>query len=115
MNVLKTNNIHEKVRDFQNRIYLTAKTNKKRRFHAMYDKIYRKDILEESWKRVKTNGGAGGIDKVSIADVKQYGEEKLLYEIAEELKINKYRCNPVRRTYIPKADGSKRALGIPTI
>lgn len=81
----------------------------------MYDKMYRKDILEEAWKRVKTNGGAGGIDKISIADVKQYGEEKLLYEIAEELKANKYRCNPVGRTYIPKADGIKRALGIPTI
>ncbi len=57
MNVKKTNNTHEKVRDFQSRLYLTAKTNKKRRFHAIYDKIYRKDILEEAWKRVKTNGG----------------------------------------------------------
>lgn len=115
MNVQKTNNTHERVRDFQNKLYLTAKANKKRRFHAMYDKIYRKDILEEAWKRVKTNGGAGGIDKVSIADVKEYGEEKLLEEIAEELKANQYRCKPVRRTYIPKADGKKRALGIPTI
>lgn len=115
MNVTKTNDTHEKVQDFQNRLYLTAKTNKKRRFHAIYDKIYRKDILEEAWKRVKTNGGAGGIDKISIADVKQYGEEKLLCEIAEELKANQYRCKPVRRTYIPKGDGNKRALGIPTI
>jgi group II intron reverse transcriptase/maturase len=81
----------------------------------MYDKIYRKDILEEAWKRVESNGGAGGIEKISIADVKQYGEEEMLYEIAEELKAGKYRCKPVRRTYIPKADGNKRALGIPTI
>lgn len=115
MIVKETKNTHEKVRDFQNRLYLTAKTSKKRRFHAMYDKIYRKDILEEAWKRVKTNGGAGGIDKVSIDDVKAYGEEELLCEIAEELKSDLYRCKPVRRTYIPKADGSKRALGIPTI
>lgn len=57
MIVKETKNTHEKVRDFQNRLYLTAKTSKKRRFHAMYDKIYRKDILEEAWKRVKTNGG----------------------------------------------------------
>jgi len=108
-------NTHEKVRDFQNRLYLTAKADRKRKFYAMYDKIYRKDILEEAWKRVKRNGGAGGIDKVSIIDVKAYGEGKLLDEIAEELRIEKYRCKPVRRTYIPKADGKKRALGIPTI
>jgi RNA-directed DNA polymerase len=111
----KAINTHEKVRDFQNRLYLTAKADRKRKFYAMYDKIYRKDILEEAWKRVKRNGGAGGIDKVSIIDVKAYGEEKLLDEIAEELRREKYRCKPVRRTYIPKADGKKRALGIPTI
>lgn len=111
----KAINTHEKVRSIQNRLYLTAKANRKRKFYAMYDKIYRKDILEEAWKRVKRNGGAGGIDKVSIIDVKAYGEEKLLDEIAEELRTEKYRCKPVRRTYIPKADGKKRALGIPTI
>ena len=111
----KAINTHERVRDFQNRLYLTAKADRKRKFYAMYDKIYRKDILEEAWKRVKRNGGAGGVDKVSIDDVKAYGEEKLLDEIAEELRTDKYRCKPVRRTYIPKPDGRKRALGIPTI
>lgn len=111
----KAINTHEKVRNIQNRLYLTAKADRKRKFYAMYDKIYRKDILEEAWKRVKRNGGAGGIDKVSITDVKAYGEEKLLDEIAEGLRTEKYRCKPVRRTYIPKADGKKRALGIPTI
>lgn len=108
-------NTPEKVRDFQNKLYLTAKADRKRKFYAMYDKMYRKDILTEAWKRVKRNRGAGGIDKVSIDDVKAYGEEKLLDEIAEELRTEKYRCKPVRRTYIPKADGRKRALGIPTI
>ena len=111
----KAMNTHKKVRDFQNKLYLTAKADRKRKFYALYDKIYREDILAEAWKRVKQNGGAGGIDKVSIADVKAYGEEKLLYEIAEELQTETYRCKPVRRTYIPKADGRKRALGIPTI
>lgn len=115
MIVKKTINIHEKVRDFQNRLYLTAKADRKRKFYAMYDKIYRNDILQEAWKRVKQNGGAGGIDKVSIEDVKAYGEEKLLDEIANELRTDTYRCKPVRRTYIPKADGRKRGLGIPTI
>ena len=108
-------NTHEKVRNFQNRLYLTAKADRKKKFYAMYDKIYRKDILNEAWKRVKANGGAGGIDKVSIEDVKAYGENKLLCDIAEELRMEKYRCKPVRRTYIPKADGRKRPLGIPTI
>ena len=74
-------NTHEKVRNFQNRLYLTAKADRKRKFYAMYDKIYRKDILEEAWTRVKRNGGAGGIDKVSMEDVKAYGEDKLLCEI----------------------------------
>jgi group II intron reverse transcriptase/maturase len=111
----KAINTHEKVRDFQNRLYLTAKADRKRKFYALYDKIYRNDILEEAWKRVKQNGGTGGIDKVSIDDVKTYGEEKLLGEIAEELRTGKYRCKPVRRSYIPKPDGRKRALGIPTI
>jgi RNA-directed DNA polymerase len=111
----KAINTHEKVRDFQNRLYLTAKADRKRKFYALYDKIYRNDILEEAWKRVKQNGGAGGVDKVSIEDVKAYGEDRLLCEIAEELRTEKYRCKPVRRTYIPKPDGRKRALGIPTI
>jgi len=111
----KAINTHEKVRNLQNRLYLTAKADRKRKFYAMYDKIYRKDILEDAWKRVKRNEGAGGVDKVSIDDVKAYGEDRLLYEIAEELRTEKYRCKPVRRTYIPKPDGRKRALGIPTI
>lgn len=81
----------------------------------MYDKIYREDILKEAWTRVKRNGGSGGIDRISIEDVKTYGEEKLLKEIAKELQLETYWCKPVRRTYIPKTDGRKRALGIPTI
>lgn len=115
MNVQKTNNAIDKVRQLQRKLYLAAKANNKRRFHAMYDKIYRIDILMEAWRRVKANGGTGGIDKVSIEDVKIYGEDKMLAEIAEILKNNKYRPLPVRRTYIPKNDGSKRPLGIPAI
>jgi group II intron reverse transcriptase/maturase len=111
----KAINTQEKVRNLQNRLYLTAKADRKRKFYALYDKIYRKDILEDAWRRVKRNKGAGGVDKVSIDDVKAYGEDRLLCEIAEELRTEKYRCKPVRRTYIPKPDGRKRALGIPTI
>jgi RNA-directed DNA polymerase len=115
VNVQKTNNTNEKARKLQRKLYLVAKANSKRRFHAMYDKIYRIDILTEAWKRVKANGGAGGIDHISIYDVKAYGEEKLIEEISEMLRNNKYHPQPVRRTYIPKADGKKRPLGIPII
>ena len=115
MNAQKANDTIDKARQLQRKLYLAAKANRKRRFHAMYDKVYRMDILQEAWKRVKVNGGAGGIDKVSIEDVKAYGEDKLLSEIAETLECNNYRPLPVRRTYIPKNDGSKRPLGIPII
>ena len=81
-----TENAHIKVEQF-NRLglhyNLVAKANSKRRFHAMYDKIHRIDILTEAWKRVKANGGAGGIDHISINDVKAYGEEKLIAEITD--------------------------------
>lgn len=115
MNAQKANNTVDKARQLQRKLYLAAKANRKRRFHAMYDKVHRMDILHEAWKRVKTNGGAGGIDKVSIEDVKAYGENKLMGEISEVLERNNYRPLPVRRTYIPKNDGSKRPLGIPVI
>lgn len=62
----KAINTHEKVRNLQNRLYLTAKADRKRNFYALYDKIYRKDILEDAWRRVKRNKGAGGVDKVMI-------------------------------------------------
>lgn len=71
MNVKKTNNTIEKVRKLQRKLYLAAKLSSKRKFHALYDKVYRKDILAEAWKRVKTNGGAGGIDCISIADIEK--------------------------------------------
>ncbi|MEN6565595.1 MAG: group II intron reverse transcriptase/maturase [Veillonellales bacterium] len=115
MNAQKANNTISKIRQLQRKLYLAAKVNRNRRFHAMYDKIYRIDILQEAWKRVKANGGAGGIDKISIEDVKAYGENKLLAEISEVLEGNNYRPLPVRRIYIPKNDGSKRPLGIPVI
>ena len=115
MNAQPATNTIDKARQLQRKLYLAAKANRKRRFHAMYDKIHRMDILQEAWKRVKANGGAGGIDKISIDDVKAYGENKLLAEISEVLNGNNYRPQPVQRTYIPKSDGSKRPLGIPII
>ena len=111
----EANNTNEKVRELQRKLYLSAKGNKKRRYHALYDKIYRKDILWEAWKQVKANRGTGGIDKIYIEDVVRYGEEKFLQEIQTELIEKKYHPKPVKRVYIPKKDGKQRPLGIPII
>lgn len=115
MNAQKANNTIEKVRKLQRKLYLAAKLDSKRRFHALFDKVYRKDVLMEAWKRVKANGGAGGMDKITIADVEGYGVEKFLQEIQQELMEGKYHPKAVRRTYIPKGNGEQRPLGIPII
>lgn len=111
----KANNTIDKVRELQRKLYLSAKTNKKRKFHALYDKIYRIDILLKAWKQVKANKGTGGIDEIYIEDVVKYGEIKFLKEIQQELMGNNYTPKPVERVYIPKKDGKKRPLGIPII
>ena len=113
---MKTNNSNkDKVRQLQNKLYLTAKKCSSRRFHALYDKVYRDDVLFEAWKRVKANKGASGIDNISIEDVEDYGIERYLLEIQQELMEKRYRPLPVKRVMIPKPDGSQRPLGIPTV
>ena len=107
----------DNARKLQRTLYRVAKLQPERRFTLLYDKVCRKDILLEAWKRVRTNGGASGVDKLTINDVKEYGEEKFLQEIQEVLLSGKYRANDVRRVYIPKPGqaGRKRPLGIPTV
>ena len=112
---MQTNNSKEKVRQLQNKLYLTAKKCDSRRFHALYDKVYREDVLSEAWKRVKANKGSSGVDGIEIEDIETMGIEKYLTEIKEELMDGKYKPSPVRRVMIPKPDGSKRPLGIPTV
>lgn len=105
-----------KARELWKTLYLCAKESKNRRFHALYDKVYRPDILAEAWRRVKRNQGSGGIDGQTIEEiVYEYGERKFLNELYLELKEKRFHPKPVRRTYIPKADGKQRPLGIPTI
>lgn len=112
---MKTNNSKEKVRQLQNKLYLTAKKCQKRRFHALYDKVYRDDVLIEAWKRVKANKGSSGVDGIRIEDIEEMGIEKYLKELKKELTEGKYIPSPVKRVMIPKPDGSERPLGIPTV
>lgn len=106
----------DKVRQLQRRLWIAAKRHAGRRFHALYDRIARRDVLAEAWKRVKRNRGAAGVDAQTIADVEQYGVERFLEELSAELRAGTYRPAAVLRRYIPKADGKKkRPLGIPTV
>lgn len=105
----------DKVRQLQKRLWTAAKQSPERRFHALYDRICRDDILQEAWKRVKRNKGAAGVDAQTIADIREYGEDKVLQEVQVVLRKGEYRPQAVRRCYIPKANGGKRGLGIPTV
>ena len=104
-------------RKLQRTLYRTAKQQPGRRFPYLYDKVYRKDVLDEAWRRVRENGGAAGVDQMDIGNVVEYGVERFLTEIQEELKTEIYRSNHVRRVHIPKPGqpGRTRPLGIPTV
>lgn len=106
---------HAKVRQLQRQLWAAAKRAPGRRFHALYGQICRDDVLQEAWRRVRANRGAAGVDRQSIAGVEQYGVQRFLQELCAELRAGEYRAPAVRRTYIPKADGSARPLGIPTV
>src|SRR5699024_10567616 len=104
-----------KAQELWKTLYLCAKESKTRRFHALYDKIYRPDILWEAWQRVKRKRGSRGVDSQTLEDIESYGEKKFLNDHYLELKAKRYHPQPVLRNYIPKDDGKKRALGILTI
>ena len=105
----------EKSRQLQRNLYLAAKKDKQRRFHALYDRIFRLDILWRAWKEVRENKGSAGIDGITFEMIEGYGVEEYLLDIQEDLQNKKYRPKPVKRVYIPKPDGKQRPLGIPTI
>ncbi|MCP5021117.1 MAG: group II intron reverse transcriptase/maturase [bacterium] len=106
-----------KVSELRGALYRKAKKEPKFRFYALYDRIYRRDVLEAAWNRVASNGGGAGVDGVRISDIKSQanGVTTLLDELHLELKEKRYKPKAVRRVMIPKASGGERPLGIPTV
>jgi len=106
----------DRVQVLQRTLYRAAKADPKRRFHALYDKVYRRDVLERAWTNVRHNAGAAGIDRTTIADVERYGVDLLLDELAAELRAGTYRPLPARRVFIDKhGSKDKRPLSIPAV
>jgi len=104
------------VRELQRRLWAAAKLSPERRFHALYDRICRGDVLWEAWCRVRANRGAAGVDRITLAFVQEvYGVRRLLAELQRDLREGTYRPAPARRVEIPKPQGGKRPLGIPTV
>jgi group II intron reverse transcriptase/maturase len=105
----------DKVRKLQDSLHAKAKESPSYRFYALYDKVWRGDVLAIAYARCQANQGAAGVDGQTFADIDKYGVERWLGELAQELRAKTYRPQAVRRVWIPKADGKQRPLGIPTI
>jgi group II intron reverse transcriptase/maturase len=106
----------DRVRELQRTLYRAAKADPGRRFHALHDKVYRRDVLERAWRQVRANRGAAGIDRVTLAEVERYGVDRLLDEVAGEVRGGRYRPLPARRVFIPKPGSQQqRPLSIPAI
>jgi len=106
----------ESIRTLQRKLYRKAKQEPACRFHALYDKVYRADILSHAYNLVRANKGSAGIDGVTFEDIEaKEGATAFLAELVEALRNKRYEPSPVKRVMIPKSDGSQRPLGIPTI
>ncbi|MFN2507062.1 MAG: reverse transcriptase domain-containing protein [Acidimicrobiales bacterium] len=104
-----------KVQQLQNKLYRAAKSSRSRRFHALYDKLWRSDVLERAWSEVARNRGAPGIDGVTIEAIEEAGVGEFLARLGTSLRDGSYRPKPVRRVRIPKPDGGERLLGVPCV
>ena len=110
------NTEQDKVRELQVKLYLAAKRSPARRFHALWDRIHRRDVLQRAWAQVRENRGAAGVDRITIAQIEEEGVEAFLDELEAELREDRYRPQPARRVFIPKPGRSEpRPLGIPRI
>jgi RNA-directed DNA polymerase len=110
------NTKQDKVRELQVKLYLAAKRSPERRFHALWDRIHRRDVLQRAWQQVRENRGSAGVDRITIAQIEESGVEAFLDELHVELREQRYRPGPARRVYIPKPGRSEqRPLGIPRI
>jgi len=107
--------MNNKVRELQRGLYRAAKENRERVFYSLHDKMCRPDVLLAAWQKVKTNGGAPGIDGVSIEQIEEQGVVEYLKQIRRELQEGTYRCKKTRKVEIPKPKGGVRILGVPTI
>jgi len=105
----------ERVLILQEKLYQKAKQERGYKFYVLYDKMFIPYMLREAWKTVRANGGAPGVDRVTIANVEEYGVEAYLNELGEELRKQLYEPQAVKRVMIPKANGGERPLGIPTV
>src|SRR6266498_2736120 len=113
---MATTTKQDRVRELQRALYRAAKADPERRFHALYDKVHRRDVLERAWESVRANRGAAGIDRTTLADVERYGIERLLDELAMDLRDGRWRPLPARRVFIPKPGREeRRPLSIPTV
>jgi group II intron reverse transcriptase/maturase len=113
---VRPNNTLDKTRVLQHKLYLAAKRSPKRRFHALHDRISRRDVLRRAWLEVRANQGAPGVDAVTIGQIEAAGVEQLLDELAVQLRASTYRPQPVRRVWIPKPGTAKRRpLGIAAV
>lgn len=111
----RPNNPTDKVRELQRALFRAAKRDPGRRFHALFDRIWRSDVLQRAWERVRSNKGAAGIDGETLAMIEQQGVAQFLVEVRDEIRRGEYRPHPVRRVYIEKSGGRQRPLGIPTV
>ena len=107
----------DRVRALQRVLYRCAKQDRDRRFHALFDKVARSDVMRRAWGEVRANRGAAGVDGVTIDDVVRSGVGDFLDELADRLRTGSYRPRPLRRVHIPKpgGQGQSRPLGIPTV
>src|SRR5580700_1083520 len=103
------------VQKLQTALHDKAKGSPKFRFHALYDKVYREDVMAFAYECCQANRGAAGVDGQTFEDIEEYGVQKWLDELTQELKSRTYRPQPVRRVWIPKPDGKQRPLGVPAI